>query len=164
MGTEKGEMIPYSTRCFLIFSWSEGTFGEWQMLGWPVSLRFIHQISFLVTHTGLSPAPPQTSSPADPVVRDLARYQHWQKASIHQGFTMTGPCGFPQRSVSMSKLTIKDVHFGNFYVYIPAGKGMLHYLFSASCQETLNVTLTKPYLKNWKFKGYTDKENDSYEL
>lgn len=77
---------------------------------------------------------------------------------------MTGPCGFTQWSVSMSKLTIEDVHFGKFYVYIPTGKGMLHYLFSASCQENLNVTLTKPYLKNGKFKGSTDKENDSYKL
>lgn len=82
MGTEKEEMILCSSSCFLIFLWSEGTFGEWQMLRWPVSLRSVHRISFLVTYTGLSPAPPQTSSPADRVVRDPV----WDP-----GFTMTGP-------------------------------------------------------------------------
>lgn len=63
MQNKRPDGIPRLPMCFLIFSYSEETFGEWQMLRWPVSHRHIHQIRFPVTQAGPSPAPPMPIGP-----------------------------------------------------------------------------------------------------
>lgn len=132
MGTEKEEMIRCSSRCFLIFLWSEGTFGEWQMLRWPVSLRSVHHISFLVTHTGLSPGPPQTSSPADRV--------RGSPLALLNGLWAWASC--PLR---MCLLVIC------MYIFQLARGCCCTIIFWILSRQSLNAALTKPYLRFRKF-------------
>ncbi len=120
MGTEKEEMIPCSYRCFLIFLWSGGTFGEWQMLRWPVSPSGPYIILVSLSHI-------------------LAYHQVRHRPPVQ----LTGWGGFTQWSVSLSKLSIKDVPFSHLYVYIPIGKGMLHYYFLDPVKAKFEYCLDK---------------------
>ncbi len=119
-GNRKGGNDPMLIQMLLIFLWSGGTFGEWQMLRWPVSPSGPYIILVSLSHI-------------------LAYHQVRHRPPVQ----LTGWGGFTQWSVSLSKLSIKDVPFSHLYVYIPIGKGMLHYYFLDPVKAKFEYCLDK---------------------
>ncbi len=128
MGTEKEEMIPCSYRCFLIFLWSGGTFGEWQMLRWPVSPSGPYIILVSLSHI-------------------LAYHQVRHRPPVQLtgwGALLNGLWVWASCPLRMCLLVIC------MYIFQLA-RGCCTIIFWILSRQSLNTALTKPNLRFRKF-------------